>query len=740
MQMLAPAYEQGYDPYATRMEQPLVTQVMASVLRFKWLILAILAASLIIGGVLTLLATPQYTATTRLEINREQANITNVEAIESTENVRNQEFYETQYALLKSRTLAERVSKQLDLTNNAEFLGMVGGAASGANIGADMTQADRAQINKSVINYLGEQVRIAPVMGSSLVDINFTSPNPGLSAQIANAWARQYMQSNQDRRFSSTADARAFLEGRLAELREKLEKSEADLVNYANANGIVPLEKKESADGKTATSRTLTQTNLEALNAELARATADRIQAESASRYAYRSPGVRSNNTSLISLRQKRAEVAAEYAAMMSRFEPGYPPAQALASELAALDRSIGVEESNLRANENAVLSANANDADRTANGAYQQAVARENELKQRVAQLEAGLSTEQQATIQYNIYQREVDTNRELYNGLLQRYKEIGVAGVGANNIAVVDPAEVPRNPSSPVLLLNLALAGLVGLGLAGLVVFVLMQIDQTVKSSEDVKRELGLPMIGVVPAVERATLLKNLEDPKSEISEAYLSINTALSFLTNHGIPKTMMLTSSRAAEGKSASAHALSLILARRGLKVALIDADMRSPSVSEQWAMANDVGLSNALSGQEDWRNLMKATPMETLDLMLTGPEPPNAAELLAGPRLESLVAQMGEVYDHIIIDSPPVLGLADAPLISTVVEGVLYAVEANGVKVNGIRSCLERLRMVKATVFGVILTKVDTNSGSGYGYGYGYGYGKGSTGFNYGKKD
>ncbi len=736
MQLLIPDQEQGYDPYATHSEDPLISQILSSVLRFKWLILAIVAASLIAGGVITLLATSQYTATTRVEIQREQANITNVEGIESPENIRNQEFYDTQYALLNSRTLAERVSKQLDLANNADFVDMIGGTFGQTEIGANMTQADRALLNRSIVTYLGEQVRIAPVVGSSLVDISFTSPNPALSAQIANAWAKQYMQSNQDRRFASTADAREFLEARLAELREKLEKSEADLVNYANANGIVSLESKSGADGKTLTSRTLVQTNLEAANAELAAATADRIQAESAARYAHRSPGVRTNSNALVVLRQKRAEVAAEYAGMMARFEPGYPPAQALASEIAALDRSIATEESNIRANENAVLSANASDADQAVNGAYRQAVARENDLKQRVAELEAGLTTERQATIQYNIYQREVDTNRELYNGLLQRYKEIGVAGVGTNNIAVVDPAEVPRSPSSPNLLLNLALATLAGLGLAALVVFILMQIDQTVKTAEDVKRELGLPMIGVVPSVERSTLIKNLEDPKSEISEAYLSINTALSFLTTHGIPKTMMLTSSRASEGKSSSVHALAMILARRGLKIALIDADMRSPSVSEQWAMTNDAGLSNALSGQEDWRNLMKATNMETLDLMLTGPEPPNAAELLAGPRLEQLLAQMSEVYDHILIDSPPVLGLADAPLISTVVEGVLYAVEANGVKAGGIRSCLERLRMVKANIFGVILTKVDMNNGSGYGYGYG----KGNSGFTYGKSD
>lgn len=738
MQSIAHAQDMGYDPYISYEEQPLVSQIWAAALRFKWLILAIMTAALLLGISVTLMATPLYTATTRLEIQREQANVTNVEALESKDSAGSLEFYETQYALLRSRTLAERVAKQLDLTNNAEFMAIFDTSFTGGDIGANITQAERDRLENGVIGYLIGNIKISPVRGSSLVDIQFTSPKPAVSALVANAWARQYMQSNQDRRFASTADARDFLEGRLSELRTKLEKSEADLVNYANLNNIVPLAKQESADGKTATSRTLVQVNLEAANAELAKASADRIQAESAARYAHRSPGARTNSTALVALRQKRAEVAAEYAAMMARFEPGYPPAQALASQLAALDRSIATEESNLRANENAVLSANANDEDQKANGAYRQALARENELKQRVAQLEASLSAEQQASIQYNIYQREVDTNRELYNGLLQRYKAIGVAGVGMNNIAVVDPAQTPSAPSSPVLMINLALALLGGAGLASLVVFTLMQIDQTIKKSDDVKRELGLPMIGVVPTIDRTNLIKEIEDPKSEIAEAYQSIITALSFLTNHGTPKSMMLTSSRASEGKSASAHALAIRLARRGLKVALIDADLRSPSVSEQWALTNDVGLSNVLSGQEGWRRMMKPSPVENLELMLTGPEPPNAAELLAGPRLENLIKQMGEVYDHIIVDSPPVLGLADAPLVSTIVEGVIYVVEANGVKVNGIRACLDRLRMVQANIFGVILTKVDANGHTGEGYGYGYG--KGNSGFNYGKKD
>jgi uncharacterized protein involved in exopolysaccharide biosynthesis len=257
-----------------------------------------------------------------------------------------------------------------------------------------------------------------------------------------------------DRRFASTADARKFLEGRLADLRARLETSERDLVTYANRKGIVALGKSESSDGKSQVERTLVSSNLESLNSSLARATADRIAAESKSRQP--SGGANSealNNIAIGQLRQKRAEIASEYAKIMVQFEPGYPEAKALGEQLAVLDTSIMREEARVL---------------RSRSVEYREAVQRESD------------------SIQYNIFQREADTNRELYDGLLQRYKEIGVAGIGSNNIAIVDPAEVPRNRSAPSLALNMALALLSGLALAAAATFGLEQIDEGLLSSD--------------------------------------------------------------------------------------------------------------------------------------------------------------------------------------------------------------------------------------------------------------
>jgi succinoglycan biosynthesis transport protein ExoP len=360
---------------------------------------------------------------------------------------------------LQSRSLAERVTRQLRLGSNIAFfeahgvdLDKSGLFASTSN--KPLTAKEQTKRDQLAIDLLLSKASIVPVRGSALVDISYTSASPTLSAQIANTWTNQFIVQSMDRRFASTADARKFLEGRLADLRARLETSERDLVTYANRKGIVALGKSESSDGKSQVERTLVSSDLESLNSSLARATADRIAAESKSRQP--SGGANSealNNIAIGQLRQKRAEIASEYAKIMVQFEPGYPEAKALGEQLAVLDTSIMREEARVL---------------RSRSVEYREAVQRESD------------------SIQYNIFQREADTNRELYDGLLQRYKEIGVAGIGSNNIAIVDPAEVPRNRSAPSLALNMALALLSGLALAAAATFGLEQIDEGLLSSD--------------------------------------------------------------------------------------------------------------------------------------------------------------------------------------------------------------------------------------------------------------
>ena len=335
--------------------------------------------------------------------------------------------------------------------------------------------------------------------------------------------------------------------------------------------------------------------------------------------------------------------------------------------------------------------------------------------------------------SIQYNIYQQEVDTNRALYDALLQRYKEIGVAGgVGINNVSVIDQAEVPGGPSSPRLIFNLALAFVGGLGLGGLLALGLEQIDEMIDDPAEIGRRLGLPLLGTVPKIDNVDPTVALLDRKSELVEAYLTIQTSLAFVTEHGAPRSFAVTSTRPAEGKSTTAFALATMLARAQRKVILIDGDMRSPSVHHLIGIDHDRGLSNFLSGQEDIETLTFPVEDFGLTAMTAGPLPPNAAELLTGNRLSMLVDRLLETYDHVVIDSPPVMGLADAPLIASHVEGIVYAVESHGIRASQVKTALSRLISTNARIFGAVLTKFQTrkaNYGYGYGYEYGYGYGR-----------
>jgi polysaccharide biosynthesis transport protein len=721
------ATDEGQDQQG--LAPPLLLQYWQVVLRWKWVIVGIIASSLIIGLVATLLTTPKYTAKARIEISRAQKNVTKVEGLDAADAGRDLEFYQTQYSLLEARSLAERVSRQLRLSTNDAFFQAHGEIESDglfSNSTVASSSVSRNKREQQAVALLLKNIGIAPIRGSSLIDVSYTSASPTLSAQIADTWTQQFIASSMDRRFSSTSDARSFLEGRLADLRARLETSERELVEYASRKGIVSLSRSTGIDGKTTTERTLIAANLEALNTALAAATADRISAESrvragADKETTADPLIASGATS--QLRQKRAEVASEYAKMMVQFEPGYPAARALAEQIRVLDSSITREEGRLTGRETG-RSSNTRTSD------YRSAVQRERELASKVDDLKRRLDLQQQDSIQYNIYQREADTNRQLYDALLQRYKEIGVAGVGTNNIAIVDAAKVPTGPSSPNLPLNMALAFLAGLGLASLATFALDQIDEGLREPSQVNRVLQVPLLGSVPDVEGDDALSMLSDAKSVLSEAYLSIRSNLAFSTDHGVPRAFMVTSTRPAEGKSTSSLALAMVLGRTGKKVLLVDADMRSPSMHEFVGTSNKTGLSNFLAGDNDWGQLIVSTPVKGLSLMSAGPAPPSAAELLSSDRMLMLVRQLLEEFDHVVVDSPPILGLADAPLLSRAVEGCVFVVEAEGVAVRGIKGSLSRLQSVHGHVFGVVLTKLkQRQSGYGYGYGHAYGYGK-----------
>jgi capsular exopolysaccharide synthesis family protein len=354
--------------------------------------------------------------------------------------------------------------------------------------------------------------------------------------------------------------------------------------------------------------------------------------------------------------------------------------------------------------------------------------------MKKQIEALRAEVLDLQKRSIQYNILKREVDTNRTLYEGLLQRYREVDVAGgVGANNVFVIDKAEVPTSPSSPRISRALLLSFALGLGAGLATAYILERVDDTVHSVEDVERSTGLTTVGIIPKVaEEQSVEAELDDPRSSLAEAYRSLCTALQFSTENGLPKTLLVTSAGPAEGKSITSLAIARHFATMGLKVLLVDADLRNPSLHIKLACANEIGLSNYLTGNCAPPDAFQKTGIINLAFMASGPLPPNAADLLSNPRLLSLLSVGLEVFDLIVLDGPPVLGLADGPVLANAAAATVFVVGAGQAHLGQVRGAIKRLQFGRAVVIGTALTKFDAKSagyGADYGYGYGYGYGK-----------
>jgi polysaccharide biosynthesis transport protein len=697
---------------------PAVRRYLRIINRRKWVIAGAVLGGLMLGLIVTLLMTPKFTATTTLEISRESNNIAPVQGVERETGAADQEFYQTQYGLLRSRILAERVAAELRLVDDPNFYDMFGYSSDRPAFQAVSgrypagLRADRQRVAGEL---LLEHISVTPTRLSRLVDIAFVSPDPALSARVVNAWTSNFIKVSLERRYQATSYARTFLENRLEQLRQRLEVSERQLVGYAAQQRLINLPVAQAAGGSV--ERSIVADDLASLNASLAQAKAARVEAEANADGGNASEASEAlRNDAINDLRARRAVLAGEYQKLLAQFEPEYPAARALKSQLDQLDRSITREEQRVSG---------------SLRGEYRQARERERLLQQRVDNLKQSFLDQRRRAIQYNIYQREVDTNRQLYDGLLQRYKEIGVAGgVGINNVSVVDPADPPVKPSSPRLLINLALALVIGFGIGCIAALLLEQADEAIADPTEMERILSLPVLGSVPKLADREPRDAILDRKSSLVDAYLAIQANLQFTTEHGVPRSLAVTSTRPAEGKSTTALALATVLARAQRKVVLVDGDMRSPSVHRLIGVGHETGLSNFLSGSDAIDPLLQTVDEYGFSIITAGPVPPNAAELLTSERLQKLIDGLLTRFDHVVIDSPPVMGLADAPLIASKVEGVVYVVESHGIRASMVSTGLSRLLSANAYVVGGVLTKFESKrSMSGYGYDYGYGYGR-----------
>ncbi len=659
---------------------------------WRWVILGAVALGLALGVVATLLATPLYRAWVTLEVN--PPNVEIMEDEDQAPAVNPWDFVATQAGLLRSRALAERVAQELNLANNPAFV--------------DQSVDPAARVRIAAGKVAGG-LRVVPPEEGQLIQFSYVSDSPQFAATIANALAEEFINSNLQRRYEASAYARTFLERQIAKTRADLERSERSLVQYAQSQGIIDTSTGEEGQrGGDASS--LQGQSLVSLNQALAEATARRVAAEGAYRQA-RATGATSEVTqSTQALRQSRATLEAEYQEKRALMKPDHPEMMSLRSRIEELDRQIARESGN-------VASGRAN----SLLAEYRAALSAERALQARVAQLKGSVLDLRGRSIRYTILQREVDTNRALYDALLQRYKEIGVAGgIGAAPVSIVDRADVPGSPFTPNLMLNLLL-GMGGGLLAGLIGAIGLEfLNDTVRTREDVREKLGIACLGAIPKrSSKDPLVEDLRDPSSEISEAYSNVVASLRFSTERGVPQTLLLTSARAAEGKSSSALALAQNFARRGTSVLLIDSDLRKPAFR---APSSKQGLTKLLTTEDKVGEHVTPTEFKNLWLLPAGPLPPNPADLLSTSRFQAIIREANAQFDIVIVDAPPVLGMADAVLLAAICKDVVFIIESGKTRTAAALEALNRLYAANAHVIGATLTKA-AEEVSSYGYGY-----------------
>jgi capsular exopolysaccharide synthesis family protein len=661
---------------------------------------------LILGIIATLLMTPLYRATALMELNNQSTELLDG-ATRAGQQIQsrgaNQELLATQIGLLKSEQLAKRVVEDLNLAASPQYGGEEG---------------TRDQRTKRAVALVRAGTSVDQVKGSLLIQVSQVAKDPAAAANIANALARGFIASSLERRFDNTAYARKFLSDQLARTKAALEESERNLNSYSMQSGVFRTQ-SVTVDGKTSEGATLAQSNLAALNEALSQARVRRINAEQS--YKNASVAFVSEQASAAgSLVPQRAELQSQYDEKLKVFKPDYPAMVELKARIDRLDATIGGERSRVSANKRDELY-----------GEYKAAVRAEAQIASQLMSSKGEVQGERGRSIEYNILLREADTNRALYDALLQRYKEIGVAGgVGQSNVALVDAANPPGGAFSPRLPVNALIGLLLGLAVGIALAFVIHLLFDAIIDPNDVRSKLNLPVLGVIPMdTEDRTLLEALADRKSDISEAYYSVRTALKFSQPKGAPKTLLITSTRPGEGKSSSAYAIASSMARLGSKVLLIDADLRKPTFVS--SRSDGYGLAHLLGTEEPLSAYIEKTQIENLELLPVGRFVGSAAELLSSNRLPVIIAEAKEAYEMVVIDGPPVLGLTDAPLLGSAAEATAIVIESRQSRTGNVVEMVRRLGASGSKIIGVILTKV-TSGNAGYGYSY-YSYSYGGDG-------
>lgn len=701
------------------------------------------AFALAAAAVYNFVRVPTYRATATIQIDREGRDIAHLDD-DYARPLEQPDYIETQYKVLRSRSLARRVIGKLGLQDRKEFQGRTLEEDAGAVTEGEQDFAASALVGTippASVDIFLDRLGVSPGKGTRLVDVSFESVDRRLSPLIVNTLAGEYIEHNLETKWNATQKASSWLEQQLSQLKAKLEASETTLQSYAARHSILFVE-----DRKDITTEKLAQ-----LEDELTRAEADRIRKQSGTiliagllEHSSALPASLSSET-YQNYQAALAELRGEYSRLLVTFAPGYPKVERVQRQMDEMGRAIREEKERIL------------DSVREK---YQLALNREELLRAAARNQRRLVYRISDDFIEYNILKRDAETNRELYEGLLQRLKEAGIsAGLRASNISVLDPAELPRQSYRPKKLLNFLLALAGGLMLGAGLAFAQEHLNTLVRTPEEVEQLTGLSLLAVIPRGKEMRHGKIVMKPsrpadhsaettpgssadggdgggqtlaagearwapEAGLSEAYRTLRSSVLLGSDESM-RRLLVTSSQPEEGKTSVTLHLACSLAQLDRRVLVIDGDMRRPNCDKRLGVSNDQGLADFLQGLAQFDDVVTPTPIPGLSLIPAGRTSATASDLLYSPRLAALLEEAGQRFDHVVIDSPPSLVLSDARTISRLVEGVILVVSDETERGSLLRT-KQTFDEAQVRFLGFVMNRVDLDN-LDYGYYKNYGY-------------
>ena len=726
-------------------EDSLLREYVRVLIKSKWVVIASVALVVGVVTISTLRSTPIYEAVGSIAINKMDPVTLNLKDASSSVDYYDPTDLDTEVRILKSDLLALQVIRELNLDKQPEFHGKDKSPTSSLELTTDAMQPDSARTSAVLASFKGS-LQVALVPNTRIIEIRYRNADKNLAARIVNTLANTYVEQNFKTRFESTMQASDWLSKQLVDLQIKVETSQEKLVKYQKEHEILGIDEKQN----------ITTAKLDELNRELTSAESARMEKESiyhlvqsgdsdsiaaAANVDGAARGSSANSALLEKLREQQADLKIQVAQLNTQFGPSYPKLAQLNSQLKEVDTEIQTEMRKVAAR---------------LRGDYLAAVQRETMLRSALEKQKQEANKLNESAIEYSLLKRDVDANRTLSEGLLERLKEAGVtAGLRSNNFRIVDVARVPTTPAGPNLPRNLAFALALGLSTGIGLAFLLESMDNTVRTPEQAQTISALPSLGMIPLGSRsareiggreklalasskeAVELVTKSRPRSQMAESYRALRTSLLLTFAGGPPKVILITSALPEEGKTTTSVNSAIVLAQKGTRVLLIDADLRRPSIHKTLGMGPQLGLSNVLTGTATLQQaIIPSTILPELFILPAGTPPPNPAELLASTKMKDALEELRKQYDHIVIDSPPTLSVTDAVVISTSADAVVLVIRSGHTTKPALRRARDILLQVNARVCGVLVNAVDLNSPDYY---YHYEY-QGKYGHGYYQED